>query len=58
MLHRPIETAPFLRWDEKAGLRRDAICSQRLTRSTAKAKKYPELKINPRMLANVFHVLD
>jgi hypothetical protein len=24
----------------------------------AKAKKYPELKINPRMLANVFRVLD
>src|ERR1700722_17417485 len=30
---------PFHRWDEKAGLRRDAICSQRLTRSRRNGKE-------------------
>jgi hypothetical protein len=35
-------TSPFIelhRWDEKAGLRRDAIRSQRLTRSRRNAKE-------------------
>jgi hypothetical protein len=35
-------TFPFIelhRWDEKAGLRRDAICSQRLTRSRRNGKE-------------------
>src|SRR6202049_4771806 len=32
VLHRPVELAPFHRWDEKAGLRRDAIRSQWSTR--------------------------
>ena len=41
MLHRPIETTPFIRWDEKAGLRRDAIRSQRLTRSRRNGKPRP-----------------
>jgi hypothetical protein len=27
-LHRPVELTPFIRWDEKAGLQRDAIRSQ------------------------------
>jgi hypothetical protein len=31
--------APYLRWDEKAGLRRDAIRSQGLTRSRRNAKE-------------------
>ena len=35
----PVIPAPFLRWDEKAGLRRDAICSQRLTRSRRNGKE-------------------
>ena len=39
VLHRPIETAPFIRWDEKAGLQRDAISSQRLTRSRRNGKE-------------------
>jgi hypothetical protein len=30
---------PFHRWDEKAGLRWDAICSQRLTRSRRNGKE-------------------
>src|SRR5665213_2383031 len=30
---------PFLRWDEKAGLRRDAICSQLFTRSRRNGKE-------------------
>jgi hypothetical protein len=30
---------PFIRWDEKAGLRRDAIRSQRLTRSRRNGKE-------------------
>jgi hypothetical protein len=28
VLHRPVELAAFIRWDEKAGLQRDAIRSQ------------------------------
>jgi hypothetical protein len=28
VLHRPVECAAFTRWDEKAGLRRDAVGSQ------------------------------
>jgi hypothetical protein len=35
--HIPI--TPFIRWDEKAGLRRDAIRSQRLTRSRRNGKE-------------------
>jgi hypothetical protein len=35
--HIPI--IPFIRWDEKAGLRRDAIRSQRLTRSRRNGKE-------------------
>ena len=35
--HVPI--VPFHRWDEKAGLRRDAIRSQRLTRSRRNGKE-------------------
>ena len=30
---------PFTRWDEKVGLRRDAIRSQRLTRSRRNGKE-------------------
>src|ERR1039458_4071201 len=33
------DNAPFIRWDEKAGLRRDAIRSQRLTRSRRNGKE-------------------
>ena len=40
VLHRPIENRhPFLRWDEKAGLRRDAIRSQWSTRSKRNRKE-------------------
>ena len=34
-----VEPASFIRWDEKAGLRRDAIRSQRLTRSRRNGKE-------------------
>jgi hypothetical protein len=30
---------PFIRWDEKAGLQRDAICSPRSTRSKRNGKE-------------------
>src|SRR6266403_4752887 len=39
VLHRPVELTLFIRWDEKAGLRRDAIRSQRLTRSRRDGKE-------------------
>src|SRR6202521_1170624 len=39
VLHRPVELAPFIRWDEKAGLQRDAIRSQWSTRSKRKRKE-------------------
>ena len=35
----PLRPPPFLKWDEKAGLRRDAIRSQRLTRSRRNGKE-------------------
>ena len=34
-----IPITPFIRWDEKAGLRRDALRSQRLTRSRRNGKE-------------------
>jgi hypothetical protein len=34
-----IPVIPFIRWDEKVGLRRDAIRSQRLTRSRRNGKE-------------------
>ena len=34
-----ISRIPFIRWDEKAGLQRDAIRSQRLTRSRRNGKE-------------------
>src|SRR5450631_1026823 len=39
VLHRAVELAPFIRWDEKAGLRRDAIRSQWSTRSKRNRKE-------------------
>jgi hypothetical protein len=39
VLHRPLEPAPYLRWDDKAGLRRDAIRSQCSTCSKHKEKE-------------------
>jgi hypothetical protein len=39
VLHRPVELAPFHRWDEKAGLQRDAIRSQCSTCSRHKEKE-------------------
>ncbi len=39
VLRRPIETAPFIRWDEKVGLQRDAIRSQWSTRSKRNEKE-------------------
>src|SRR6266852_6254778 len=43
MLHRPIETTALIRWDEKAGLQRDAISSRRMTCSRHK-KRRPAMK--------------
>jgi len=36
---KPHSDNPFLRWDEKAGLRRDAVRSQRLTRLRRNGKE-------------------